>query len=259
MFGMILITMTLAAPAHADTVSVDVGGELHDVEYTATGLTVSGADADLDLVSLILSVDVTEPRATLDVTLDRAFFDSVIDGQDYGFIVISDGDEARFSETQPDSATRVLSISLPIGTEEVEIVGASFGLAAPPVDEPGQVSGPANDSAQVSGSEPEPKPADESGIGTDESGASMEGTPETQCGEGTILEDGVCVLDERCGEGTILEDGVCVLAPSEPAKRPASGDLAAGSVGGFAIAGLIAVGAIIILKLSRRKRASAEA
>ena len=85
----------------------------------------------------------------------------------------------------------------------------------------------------------------------------MEDTsPATKCGVGTILKDGVCVLDEKCGKGTVLDDGVCVLAPSEPATHTRGADLAAGSVGGFAIAGLIALGAIIILKISRRKHTS---
>jgi len=39
----------------------------------------------------------------------------------------------------------------------------------------------------------------------------VDDTPKTQCGLGTILKDGVCVLDERCGPGTVLKDGVCVL------------------------------------------------
>ena len=266
--GMILFAMTLTAPVHADTISVDIGREAYDVEYTATGMTVSGADADLDLISLILSVDVTDPQATLDVTLDRAFFDSVIDGQDYGFIVLADGDEARFAESRPGPAGRILSISLPIGTEEVEIVGAVFGQPAT-VPEPGSGQTPESVPEPGSGQTPEsvPEPVQvpeadpelpvEPDPGTDESEEIMQDTPHTQCGAGTILEDGVCVLDERCGKGTILEDGVCVLVPSEPVTRAGSGDLAAGSVGGFVAAGIIAVIAVIIIKISRRKRTTA--
>ena len=77
-----------------------------------------------------------------------------------------------------------------------------------------------------------------------------------RCGEGTVLEDGVCVLDQRCGEGTVLEDGICVLEPSEPSssRRTQGGDLLAGSVGAFAIAGAIAIGAVILIKISTNKR-----
>jgi len=35
--------------------------------------------------------------------------------------------------------------------------------------------------------------------------------PTTSCGPGTILKNGVCVLDTTCGQGTVLKDGVCVL------------------------------------------------
>jgi len=36
-----------------------------------------------------------------------------------------------------------------------------------------------------------------------------EPTPEIKCGPGTVLKDGVCVIDERCGPGTVLKDGIC--------------------------------------------------
>jgi len=45
----------------------------------------------------------------------------------------------------------------------------------------------------------------------------VEEKPKTECGPGTVLKDGVCVLEETCGPGTHLEDGICVLdAPSSP-------------------------------------------
>jgi len=34
--------------------------------------------------------------------------------------------------------------------------------------------------------------------------------PKTSCGSGTVLKDGICVLD-KCGAGTVLKNGVCVL------------------------------------------------
>ena len=248
--GMVLFTMTFSALAHAETISVEIDGESYDVVYDAAGMTVSGVAADLDLISLILTVDVPEPQATLDITFDRMFFDSVIDGQDYGFLVLSDGDNANFVESQADSTSRTLSISLPIGTEEVEIVGSMFGPS--PVDAvPDPVPDPVSGQTPVQTAEPDPTselpedpdPALETPVVPD--------TSMVKCGDGTVLEDGICVLDERCGDGTVLEDGICVLAP--PAQRGLGGDLAAGSVGGFIAAGIIAVLAIIVVKMSRRK------
>jgi len=43
--------------------------------------------------------------------------------------------------------------------------------------------------------------------------------PKTSCGAGTVLRDGVCVLD-KCGAGTVLKNGVCVL---EQTSQPNGG------------------------------------
>jgi len=57
--------------------------------------------------------------------------------------------------------------------------------------------------------EPTPEPVDD--------------TPKTQCGLGTILKDGVCVLDERCGSGTVLnEDGQCVVDTKQSPESESS-------------------------------------
>jgi|GEM_PF-1263006 hypothetical protein len=81
-------------------------------------------------------------------------------------------------------------------------------------------------------------------------------TTPTQCGPGTVLKDGACVLDERCGPGTVLKDGVCVL---DSTATPTSGtsskgmgkELIIGLVAGIAIAGTIGVVLAIISKASK--------
>ncbi|MBT8242154.1 MAG: hypothetical protein HKP34_00355 [Nitrosopumilus sp.] len=181
--GLILFTMISTVLVYAETMSVDVDGTSYDVEYTATGMTVSGIEADTDFISLILTVDVTDSIGTLDVTFDRTFFDSTFDGLDDDFIILADGDEPNFTETETTLEYRTLSIELPSGTEDVEIIGSVFG--------------------QIE----EETPVEE----TPEEETPVEETPKTQCGPGTILKDGACVLDERCGPGTILKDGACVL------------------------------------------------
>ena len=97
--GLILFTMISTALVYAETMSVDVDGTPFDLEYDVTGMTVSGIEADTDFISLILTVDVTESTGTLDVTLDRSFFDSTFEGLDDDFIILADGDEPNFSET----------------------------------------------------------------------------------------------------------------------------------------------------------------
>ena len=226
--GLILFTIISTALVYAETLTVDVEGNSYDVDYVATGLTVSNVETDLDFISLILTVNVTDSSGILEITFDRNFFDSIYQGSDDAFIILADGDEPNFTEIETNSQSRTLSIELPSGTEDVEIIGSVFGS---PVEE-----------------KPEP----------------VEEKPKTECGPGTILEDGVCVLDERCGPGTILEDGVCVLDSSPSTSYSSSGtnttslgglgkEFLIGIVAAFVIAGALGLLIGLMTKASKRK------
>jgi len=238
--GLILFTMISTALVYAETMSVDVEGNSFDFEYEATGMTVSGIEADTDFISLIFTVDVTDSSGTLDVTFDRSFFDSTYQGLDDDFIILADGDEPNFSEIDTSSQSRTLSIELPAGTEEIEIIGSVFG------DSP---------------SEPVETPVEETPVETPVEETPVEetpvdDTPKTQCGPGTILKDGACVLDERCGPGTILKDGACVLDSTTQTPGPSKGmgkESIMGFVAAFVIAGIVAVILGIIAKASMSK------
>jgi len=51
----------------------------------------------------------------------------------------------------------------------------------------------------------------------------VDDVPDNECGPGTILENNICILDQRCGPGTILEGNACVL-DSTPVKSPSTGN-----------------------------------
>jgi len=229
--GLILFTMISTALVYAETMSVDVDGTSFDLEYDATGMTVSGIEADTDFISLILTVDVTESSGTLDVTLDRSFFDSTFEGLDDDFIILADGDEPNSSETSTTLQSRILSIELPAGTEEIEIIGSVFGqtVEETPVEETPVEETPVEETPV------EETPVEETPIDT---------TPKTQCGPGTVLKDGACVLDERCGPGTVLKDGACVLDSTTQTSSLSKG-MGKESIMGFVIAflgaGIVAV------------------
>jgi hypothetical protein len=243
--GLILFTMISTALVYAETMSVDVEGKSFDFEYEATGMTVSGIEADTDFISLILTVDVTDSSGTLDVTFDRSFFDSTYQGLDDDFIILADGDEPNFSETDTSSQSRTLSIELPAGTEEIEIIGSVFGDSpSEPVEEPPVEETPVEE-PPVEETPVEEPPVEETPV---------DDTPKTQCGPGTILKDGACVLDERCGPGTILKDGACVLDSSTQTSSPSKGmgkESIMGFVAAFVIAGIVAVILGIIAKASK--------
>ena len=127
----ILFSLVIASGsfAYAETISVDVEGTSFDIEYVASGMSVTGIVANTEFVSLILTVNVTESIGTLDITLDRSFFDSTFEDRDDGFIILDDGDESDFSEIANNSQSRTLRIELPVGTKAVEIIGTEFGVS----------------------------------------------------------------------------------------------------------------------------------
>ena len=220
-------TVNVISPLPTSTISVYVDGTSYDVEYTVNGMTITKIESDTESMSLIFSVDVTDSTGTLDVTLDRTFFDSIYDGTDDLFFILADGDESISEETKTTSQSRTLNIKVPSGTDELEIIGSIFGnsiVLEPIVEEP-IVEEPI-----------------------------VEEISNNQCGPGTILENNICVLDQRCGPGTILEDEICVL-DSIPVKSSSgsSKELIASITVAFVIAGIIGIILAVISRANRRK------
>ena len=211
--GLVLFTILSFALVYAETISVDVDGTTYDVEYTATGMTVSAIEADLDFISLILAVDVTDSPGILDITLDRSFFDSTFNGLDEDFIILADGTEPTFTETTSNSQSRILRIDLPSGTEDVEIIGSAFGNPSIPVEEPVIEEPVIDDNPIVT-------------------------TPKIQCGPGTILKDGTCVLDSTS-------------KPTQTSVKGMGKELVMGVVVAFIVAGTVGLILGIMSKASK--------
>jgi len=263
-----LLAGTMPGPAFADTVSVSIDGESHDIDYTGTNVSISSADVDTGFISLIFDVDVAS-EGILEITLPRDVFDAEIDGEDESFILIADGAEVRFAETETTPTSRTLSISLDAGTEELEIIGTVFGkepvAEEPPETEPVIEEPP--ETEPVIEEPPETEPVIEEPAEPTLPEEPEDPTPVSTCGEGTVLRDGLCV--PACGAGLVFENGVCIIdqsataggdaAPVEdraadaPKSAGSSREFAVGTVAAFAIALVVMTFLGLIAKASKSK------
>ena len=233
--GLIFFTVLSTVFVYAETITVDVDGTPFDISYTTTGMTVTGIESDIESFSLIFSVDVTDLNGILDVEFERSFFDSIYDDTDDLFFILADGDEAISEEIQTNSQSRSLTIKVPSGTEDLEIIGSVFDISKSEIIVP-VVTAPVVTAPVVT--------------------ASVISNPSNnECGPGTVLENNVCVLDERCGPGTVLENNVCVLdsVPVKSSSSSNSKELIMGVTVAFVIAGVIGIIFALISKANRNK------
>ncbi len=252
--GLVLFTIISSALVYAETLSVDIEGNSFDVEFSAEQVVVNGIIAEYepskDYAALIINVEVTGDSGTLDFIFDRTFFDSIFNGVEDPFFVIVDGDFADFTETDTTSTSRSLSIQVPSGTEDIEIIGTVFGDSS-------LISTEDSDSdAKAAADKAAADKAAADKAAADKAAADAK-VSQTQCGPGTILKNGACELDERCGPGTVLKDGVCVLdstpKSSETSVNIISRELITGVVVALGIAGAIGIILGIMSKVSKSK------
>ena len=232
-----------------ETGFVDVDNTSFQFPYTVTGMTITEIESDTESMSLIFYVDVVDSSGKLDVTFDRSFFDSIYDGVDDEFFVLADGDETSSMEIQTTSNNRSLSIDVPYGTEELEIIGSEFNIlkeiSSIPVIETPVIETPVIETPVIE------TPVIETPV--------IETITTNECGPGTILENNVCVLDERCGPGTILENNVCILdstvtTTSTSSTSPSSNkEIIVSFSIAFAIAGVIGIILALIAKAHKKK------
>ena len=100
-------------------------------DYSATGVEIVDFNLDFKDIEVILDVQVTELPATIEISFEREFFDSVNNDQDNEFTIIADGDILYYEEIFTDSEIRTLKFNLSSDTELVEIFGTHLnGISA---------------------------------------------------------------------------------------------------------------------------------
>ena len=194
-----LVALTISfSSAYAESVSVDIDGVSHEIEYTPFKAQIKSVSADMDFISLIFTVKVSDPDASLKLVFDRIFFDAKFQsGNDDDFFVLEDGEEVKFDEKKT-TTQRTLTFGLSEGTEEIEIIGTH--LAGVTFLE-STVSTPITEEAEKAAAE---KAAAEKAAA--EKAAAEKAAAEKEISAEQKLKD-------ACGVGTVYKDGECVLSP----------------------------------------------
>ena len=129
LFLFAVIAMCFVTPAFAESIPMkikDVAAQVnYAISYTTTGMQVNSLTGDIDIISVIFGVTVTEPTGDITIEIPRNIFDAKMNNEDDEFFILADGDEIQFEEEKDDN-NRIISISVMQGTEEIEIFGTKL-------------------------------------------------------------------------------------------------------------------------------------
>jgi hypothetical protein len=100
-------------------------------DYSTTGVEIVDFNLDFKDIEVILDIQVTEIPATIEISFEREFFDSVNFDKNNEFTIIADGDIVYYEEIFSNSEIRTLKFNLSSDTELVEIFGTHLkGISA---------------------------------------------------------------------------------------------------------------------------------
>ena len=191
--------------AFADTVSTEIDNTNYDIVYTGNNVVLKSATADLDFISLIFETEVSGSDGDVSITFQREFFDAKLGYSDDDFFILSDGDEIEFAEVKTDES-RTLSFSLSAGTEEIEIIGTILANNSFLIEQEQQ----AQDSAAQAQAD-----AEAAAQAQADAEAAAQAQAQADADAKNAEEEKLDKLMNACGDGTIYENGECVLSPME--------------------------------------------
>ena len=216
----IFTVISVIPGAFADSISVDIEDSTYEIDFTSVDVEIKSVSADTDFMSLIFEIDVLSKNGQLEFNFDRDFFDAKLGSEDDDFFVLVDGDELSFEESKDDFYRNIVFSVVP-GSEEIEIIGSQIVGISYLLEKEAEIQ------IQI---EVEEQAAEEQE-------AEIISKLQEQCGEGTVLEDGICVLEDPIIESVPINVTPLFL--------------------GFGIAFGIAITAVLILwgfgKISNRK------
>ncbi len=209
----VLIAAIMIPSAFADSVTTQIDSTSYDIEYTGNNVVLKSATADLDFISLIFETEVTGTDGDVTITFQRDFFDAKIGYSDDDFFILSDGDEIEFEEIKDDTS-RTLSFSLSAGTEEIEIIGTILADNSFLEEQKEQAEQEIKDKEAAEKEaaaidEAKKEAAEKAAAEKAAADAAAKAEQEAKLAEEQRLEK----LMSSCGDGTVFENGECVLSP----------------------------------------------
>ena len=200
-----LIFSIMIPSAFADTISTEIDNTTYDIVYTGNNVVLKSATADLDFISLIFETEVSGSDGDVSITFERDFFDAKIGYSDDDFFILSDGDEIEFAEVKTDES-RTLLFSLSAGTEEIEIIGTILANNSFLIEQEQK----AQDSAAQAQAD-----AEAAAQAQADAEAAAQAQAQADAEAKNAEEEKLDKLMNACGDGTIYENGECVLSPME--------------------------------------------
>ena len=207
----VLIAAIMIPSAFADTVSTDIDSVSYDIEYTGNNVVLKSVTADLDFISLIFEAEITGSEGDVTITFQRDFFDAKIGYSDDDFFILSDGDEIEFDEAKDDTS-RTLSFSLSTGTEEIEIIGTILANNSFLIEQEQQAE---NSAAQAQADAEAVAQAQADAEAAAQADAEAVAQAQADADAKNAEEEELEKLMNSCGNGTVYENGECVLSPME--------------------------------------------
>jgi len=203
--ALVVFGAIFTSPAFAQTTTVEINGNEYHIEYTSTGIEIKSVSADEGgWTALIFDVSVIDSTGNMEISFDRSFFDAKFQGEDDSFFVLADGEEVSFNETKDDSI-RTLSFSLSQDTEELEIIGTILAGQSNFLEQEKEAAAIAQAEAEAEAEAAAKAEAEAAAKAEAEAAAKAEAEAAAK------LEK----LIESCGEGTIFQDGICVVLEKE--------------------------------------------
>ena len=204
----VVIAAIMIPSAFAESITTEINSTSYEIEYTGNNVILKSATADLDFISIIFETEVIDSEGDVTITFQRDFFDAKIGYSDDDFFILSDGDEIEFNEIKDDDH-RILSFSISAGTEEIEIIGTTLAGNSFLQEQQEQAEKEIEDKLAADKAAAEKAEADKAAA--EKAEADKQAEIDAKLAEEQKLE----TLMNSCGDGTVYENGECVLSPLE--------------------------------------------